>query len=902
MFCRGGKVDEAGFEFAGAPDVDEVLRRIDELPAPPAVAARVLSLALEDGVDFHALAKLIESDQSLTLKVLRQANSLAYGLRGKVASLDQALTVLGLAALRQVVLGIVIREHLLVDPKSGDPLLKDLWRHALTAAVAGRLLAEAARPELAGEAFAAGMVHDCGQLALLSALGPEYEDLLGRRAAGEGALLDLEIARLGLDHVLAGKRLAARFGLPQALADAAWLHHQPVDVLLGLNGNRDLMLITALANRLAHEVAGDPGSEEAARGRDALAEALGLNAAKLDAVRAGIGTGFAERAAIFDLEADAAHFYFRALQQANRALVRSNAELTRREAELERIRAAQAAVLAAGPELGLARSREEIFSAVARAVTERLGCPGGLAYVVDAEAAVLHGLAWGKGRQPVRLGLDADLNPLPADLAALPENLRLVLAGYLNRIPGLAGEPAGSEAAAPQFVKPYWAAAMLADGGFAGEVLALPPAQPPNSPGDFGPAEIAALSQLAALAAAAAGRLEHQARAEERAESLAAALRKLKRMNQKLLSAERLAAVGQLAAGAAHEINNPLAIVYARAQLLELKEPDESRKKSLRQMMEQIERITSILGSLMDFARPAVPRFEPTDLGAVLEKTLALVRGGLEKAGIAVDLKITPGLAPVRADGRQLEQVFLNLLLNAEHAMEAKEGGTLTLSVGPAKDPGFAQAVVRDTGSGISPENLARIFDPFFTTKEEGKGTGLGLSTSYGIIAGHSGEIAVDSEEGRWTEVRVVLPLDSLAAKDEAANGRPSPAPSARTVLVVDDEEHIREILRESLEAAGYPAETAADGQEALRRLAKGRYRLMLLDIRMPSRSGLSLLSAIRGKVGRMPVIVLTGMAGPEELAEAKSLGAARCVRKPFQIESLLSLVREVLAEAEATP
>jgi len=891
-------VDEAGFEFAGAPDVDEVLRRIDELPAPPAVAARVLSLALEDGADFHDLARLIESDQSLTLKVLRQANSLVYGLRGKVASLEQALTVLGLAALRQVVLGIVIREHLLVDPKSGDPLLKDLWRHALTAAVAGRLLAEAVRPELAGEAFAAGMVHDCGQLALLSALGPEYEDLLTRRAAGEGVLLDMEIARLGLDHVLAGKRLADRFGLPQALADAAWLHHQPVDALLSLNGNRDLMLITALANRLAHEVAGDPGSEEVAAGRDALASALGLDAAKLDAVRAGVGAGFAERASLFDLEADAAHFYFRALQQANRALVRSNAELTRREAELERIRAAQAAVLAAGPELGLARSREEIFSAVARAVTERLGCPGGLAYVVDAEAAVLHGLAWGKGRQPIRLGLDPDLNPLPADLAALPENLRLVLAGYLNRIPGLAGDTAGGEAAAPQFVKPYWAAAMLADGGFAGEVLALPP----DKSGDFGPAEIAALSQLAALAAAAAGRLEHQARAEARAESLAAALRKLKRMNQKLLQAERLAAVGQLAAGAAHEINNPLAIVYARAQLLELKEPDESRKKSLRQMMEQIERITSILGSLMDFARPASPRFEPTDLGAVLEKTLALVRGSLEKANIAVDLKIAPGLAPVRADGRQLEQVFLNLLLNAEHAMEAKEGGSLTLSVGPAKDPGFAQAVVRDTGSGISKENLSRIFDPFFTTKEEGKGTGLGLSTSYGIIAGHSGELAVDSEEGQWTEVRVVLPLDSLAAKDEAGGGKPAPAPTPRTVLVVDDEEHIREILRESLEAAGYPAETASDGQEALRRLAKGRYRLMLLDIRMPSRSGLSLLSAIRGKVGRMPVIVLTGMAGPEELAEAKALGAARCVSKPFQIESLLALVREVLTEAEAVP
>ena len=891
-------MDEAGFEFAGAPDVEEVLRRIDELPAPPAVAARVLSLALEDGADFADLARLIESDQSLALKVLRQANSLAYGLRGKVASLEQALTVLGLATLRQVVLGIVIREHLLQDPRSGDPLLKDIWRHALTAAVAGRLLAEAARPALAGEAFAAGMVHDCGQLALLAALGPEYEDILARRQAGEGELLDLEIARLGLDHVLAGKRLAVRFGLPSALADAAWLHHQPPDVLLGLNGNRDLMVVTALADRLAHEVAGDPGSAAAAEGRDALAAALGLDAARLDAVRADIGKGFAERAALFDLEADAAHFYFRALQQANRALVRGNAELTRRGSELERIRAAQAAVLAAGPELGRARSREDVFSAVARALGEGLGCPGGAAYVVDAENSVLLGLAWGRGRQPLRCRLDQDLRPLAADLESQPAEVRPLLAGYLGRAPGVAPEAAGGEAAAPVFCKPFWAAPMLADGGFAGEILALPP----DRPGAFGPAEQTALAQLAALAAAAAGRLEHQARAEERAESLAAALRKLKRMNQKLLQAERLAAVGQLAAGAAHEINNPLAIVYARAQLLELKEPDAGRKKSLRQMMEQIERITSILGSLMDFARPAAPRFEPTDLGAVLDKTLALVRGSLEKAGIAVELRITPGLAPVRADGRQLEQVFLNLLLNAEHAMEGKEngaGGTLTLSVGPAREPGFAQAVVRDTGCGIARENLPRIFDPFFTTKEEGKGTGLGLSTSYGIIQGHSGEIAVDSEEGQWTEVRVVLPLDGLAARVEPGDGRPAAAASPASVLVVDDEEHIRDILRESLEAAGYPADTAGDGQEALRKLARGRYRLMLLDIRMPSRSGLSLLSAIRGKVGRMPVIVLTGMAAPEEMAEALALGAARCVRKPFQIESLLSLVREVLAEAE---
>jgi signal transduction histidine kinase len=238
-------------------------------------------------------------------------------------------------------------------------------------------------------------------------------------------------------------------------------------------------------------------------------------------------------------------------------------------------------------------------------------------------------------------------------------------------------------------------------------------------------------------------------------------------MNVKLLQAERLAAVGQLAAGAAHEINNPLSIIYARAQLLEQKEDDPGRKKSLRQMLDQMERITAILTSLMDFARPARPAFAATDLAAVVERSLDLVAGGLERQGIELDLEVAPDLPLIRGDARQLEQVFLNLLINSEHAME-ESGGRLAVRLSRADAQGFAQVVLADTGCGIAPENLPRIFDPFFTTKEEGRGTGLGLSTSYGIIQGHSGEIRVASEPDRGTEVTILLPLAPAAgARDK---------------------------------------------------------------------------------------------------------------------------------------
>jgi signal transduction histidine kinase/ActR/RegA family two-component response regulator len=405
------------------------------------------------------------------------------------------------------------------------------------------------------------------------------------------------------------------------------------------------------------------------------------------------------------------------------------------------------------------------------------------------------------------------------------------------------------------------------------------------------PQEMSGFVQISALTAAALNRLDLNAKLKERAERLASAMHKIKQINLKLMQTERLASVGQLAAGAAHEINNPLAIIYARAQLLEMRENDEGKKKNFRQMMEQIERITSILNNLMDFAKPSAPVMEKIDLNEVLERALSFVLSGLEKRRIKVSTSLDKDLPRIDGDPRRLEQVFLNLLINAEHALEDK-GEEAKIKVVTAVDTArsVVTAAVSDNGVGIPKDNLRKIFDPFFTTKEEGKGTGLGLSTSYGIVSSHYGDIKVRSIMGKGTTMMVELPMDRAHAKENAEK-----AADAESILVVDDEQTVRELLEEALRDQGYDVDAVADAEEGLRMLREKKYNLLLLDIRMPGMGGLSFLSKVKDFTGDMPVVILTGMAGKDEIDKALDLGARTCIQKPFQMEPFLSEVRDII-------
>lgn len=227
-------------------------------------------------------------------------------------------------------------------------------------------------------------------------------------------------------------------------------------------------------------------------------------------------------------------------------------------------------------------------------------------------------------------------------------------------------------------------------------------------------------------------------------------------LERRLLQADKLSSIGLLAAGVAHEVNTPLAVISTYAQMLAKQvSEDDQKSKLLDKIARQTFRASEIVNSLLNFSRTSPVEFGDIDLNRVLEDTVALVRHQLDKVGIHLQLDLQPEMARVKGNQGKLQQVFLNLVLNARDAMEA--GGSLTVRT--RSDSGTATVEVSDTGQGIAPENLPRIYDPFFTTKVARKGTGLGLSVTYGIVQEHGGSIEARSELGRGTTFHLEFPL-----------------------------------------------------------------------------------------------------------------------------------------------
>jgi signal transduction histidine kinase len=227
-------------------------------------------------------------------------------------------------------------------------------------------------------------------------------------------------------------------------------------------------------------------------------------------------------------------------------------------------------------------------------------------------------------------------------------------------------------------------------------------------------------------------------------------------LERRLVQADKLSSIGLLAAGVAHEVNTPLAVISTYAQMLAKQiSGDEQKFKLLDKIAKQTFRASEIVNSLLSFSRTSPTEFVEVDLNKVIRETLTLIEHQLEKASIEVKLTLESGLPGVKANSGKLQQVFLNLFLNARDAMET--GGTLAIRTW--NEDGFARIEVADSGQGIPPEHLERIYDPFFTTKGSRKGTGLGLSVTYGIVREHGGAIRVESRPGAGARFHVELPL-----------------------------------------------------------------------------------------------------------------------------------------------
>src|SRR2546425_1383588 len=377
-----------------------------------------------------------------------------------------------------------------------------------------------------------------------------------------------------------------------------------------------------------------------------------------------------------------------------------------------------------------------------------------------------------------------------------------------------------------------------------------------------------------------------------------------KHTEHQLQQAEKLSAMGQLVSGVAHEINNPAAIISGFAQTLLLDVVKPEQRDMLQMIYDEATRIGRITANLLAFARAGGSQRTLVDLNDIVRRTFALRSYHLTTLNIAVTLELSPAEPKFWADPSELQQMLLNLLINAEQALVSVETPR-TILVRTAASEEEVRLEVADSGPGIAPEIRAKIFDPFFTTKPEGVGTGLGLSICYGVAREHGGRIWVDSLPGGGATFVVALPRDARRegrALPEAPTPTPTlPATGPVTVLIVDDETALRNALLRFLGRRGIQGQGVADGADALRALAERHFDVIISDVRMPGMSGREFLERLRRErpalVARL--IFSTGDTfAPETAALIKESGLPTGT-KPFDFAELERVIRQVAGDAE---
>jgi signal transduction histidine kinase/CheY-like chemotaxis protein len=402
---------------------------------------------------------------------------------------------------------------------------------------------------------------------------------------------------------------------------------------------------------------------------------------------------------------------------------------------------------------------------------------------------------------------------------------------------------------------------------------------------------------------------EQAAQAELHVEELSHYIAEQERIREQYTQIEKLSALGELASGVAHDFNNTLAGILGRAQLLLNTDDPAKIESGLNIIIKTAKDGAKTIKRIQDFARQRRDHaFSPVAVDQLLldvsEITRPRWKDHAEAASVHINLELKiNSKALVLGDESELREVLVNMVFNAVDAMPA--GGTLTLATREVNDA--VEISVADTGTGMSDEVRSRIFDPFFTTKGK-TGMGLGLAVSYGIIRRHEGTVEVESETGRGTSFRIALPSAKNAVKPQPNAGQTSPQTthareSFRTkFLVVDDEQAVRELLRDILEKEGHEVTIAANGREALTLFTETHYAAVLMDVGLPGMSGWELARAIRERDERIPLAVITGWGEAVGSSAQRAAGVDWVVAKPFTVEQITRIAHEVSRKRGGTP
>jgi len=404
----------------------------------------------------------------------------------------------------------------------------------------------------------------------------------------------------------------------------------------------------------------------------------------------------------------------------------------------------------------------------------------------------------------------------------------------------------------------------------------------------------------------AGGRIEHYTDISNRRQAANTA----ESLSRQLINAQRMESIGILAGGVAHDFNNILQAISGYAQLLLMdKDMDHPEAPMISEIERAAQRASELTQQLLTFSRRVESALKPADLNAYVQHVKKLLERTIPKM-IHIELRLDEGLHPVKVDAGQIEQVLMNIGINARQAMP--DGGRLEFRTenilltnqdagltGELSPGHYVKLSVTDTGRGIEPESLHYIFDPFFTTREVGKGTGLGLSMAYGIIKNHGGFITCQSQPNKGTTFEIFLPalLEEESSSSDCDPDDDSMCEGSETVLVVDDDEAVLNLACSILRRYGYRTLTARDGESAVEacRTENERFDLVILDLNMPGMGGRKCLEELKSLDSNLRVIIASGYPPDDETQQILQGVRGGFVAKPYRIDDLIGQVRSVL-------
>lgn len=733
-----------------------ILQQLEQLPTLPAVAMQVLEITGNDQSSARDVVKLIESDVSLTTRILHLVHRPDMGVRGDVNSVERAVVLLGFAAVRSAVLAVSVFETFGAGParKFGHFVRDEFWKHSIAVACCAELMTEklieiyrkdaGIEPQ---QAFVCGLLHDLGKVAFDAVLPKSFDRVVEAVEMLRGNIADVERKVIGLDHMVVGKRLAERWQLPAPVRDCIWLHGQLPQALPATVKNPRLVNLITLADILVREQhLGYSGNYTYTVPRQALLDAVGLGEEQIKQVQHGLVARIEPRAEALGLgRASSNDLYQQALSRANRELGRVSEQLATKNRRLA-VRAKFFDALSGfQAELRPDAPPQTVLQAVGQTAVG----------VLDVKSLCAFSLPPGQGFAEALLFdetgcvfentlVDCPVRPSKPEgdgpLLAAGDEMEWMISAISPRL---------------SHEQRYWIC-LEADGQCIGGIVW-------GAPGGEAQRLSAQVQELTAIASGWSLALRTaQIREEARtlAEQLAESNRQLHNAQSEIMRSKMLISIGEMAAGAAHEMNNPLAVISGRSQLLASQLDDPKLKRAATLVYEQTHRISDIITELMHYAKPVPPNPETTDFSDLVDRALHTVRQQADVKGRHIE--ITLGDIPsVTVDAEQITAAIVEILLNAVQATDPAEG---QIELHAAFDPYSSRVAVTvtDNGMGMDDKTLKHAFDPFFSNLKAGRRRGMGLAKALRWVESSGGSIRLESRVDHGTRVLLLLPAAAV--------------------------------------------------------------------------------------------------------------------------------------------